>query len=192
MELIDIINKANNLEGVYLDLGFGKGKDAKQIYNLMLENKIKSRDFILIDLFEGGDKGIWQKAYDLCNEVKNRLKRTGVYLARDIRKEKLSITQPIALVTIDIEEGTEQALNQVLPLVKKGGVVLLKNYNSNNSESIDNTKYSYLVEHINRALQHTNSTPEVVSNKDYSYIIRDELVRPVQKTKIKRTRSILT
>ena len=192
MELIDIINKANSLEGIYLDLGFGKGKDARQIYSLMLENKIKSRDFILVDLFQGGDKGIWQKAYDLCNEVKNRLKRTGVYIATDVRKEKLNITQPIALVTVDIEDGTEHALNQILPLVKKGGVVLLKNYNSNSSESIDNTKYSYLADHINKALQNTNSTPKVVSNKDYSYIIRDELVRPVIKTKVKRTQSILT
>ena len=192
MELIDIINKANSLEGIYLDLGFGKGKDARQIYSLMLENKIKSRDFILVDLFQGGDKGIWQKAYDLCNEVKNRLKRTGVYITTDVRKEKLNITQPIALVTVDIEDGTEHALNQILPLVKKGGVVLLKNYNSNSSESIDNTKYSYLADHINKALQNTNSTPKVVSNKDYSYIIRDELVRPVIKTKVKRTQSILT
>ena len=192
MELIDIINKANSLEGIYLDLGFGKGKDARQVYSLMLENKIKSRDFILVDLFQGGDKGIWQKAYDLCNEVKNRLKRTGAYIATDVRKEKLNITQPIALVTIDIEEGTEHALNQILPLVKKGGVVLLKNYNSNSSESIDNTKYSYLTAHINKALQNTNSTLKVVSNKDYSYIIRDELVRPVIKTKVKRTQSILT
>ena len=53
MAYTNILNTVDNVDGILLDLGFGKGIDLSSIINDMNEGKIKTRDISLFDSFEG-------------------------------------------------------------------------------------------------------------------------------------------
>ena len=55
MKLVEIAQLADNIDGIFVDLGFGTGRDAREIFKLMLSEDIKRRDSIYVDLFEGGN-----------------------------------------------------------------------------------------------------------------------------------------
>ena len=81
----EILNTVNNIEGILLDIGFGKGIDLSSIISDMNEGSIKTRDICLFDSFQGQpeptdlDEGSFNKgdynrpiqpAYDISNSIK--------------------------------------------------------------------------------------------------------------------------
>lgn len=173
MTLLEVLKLANKVEGSFVDLGFGKGTQAKEIYNFMLDNSITRRNCIFVDQFKGGTQGIWQKAHDLSNEVKNRLKQLSSYQKIDILNESISLSEKPALVNLDLEKNTVEGLKQIFPLLAPNGVIVVRNH----SKEIDKYLTSLII------------ASKVVNLDNFSYIIKKNRT---QSSKIKRTRSVLT
>jgi hypothetical protein len=179
MMLKDILSTVNTINGAYVDLGYGKGTQTKEIYSLMLNESITKRDFILIDLFEGRDKGIWQKAYDQCNEVINRVGTKAKYIKEDITSPSFKLDLPLAIVNIDLGEATIQGLNKIFYNTATGGILLIREYlNPSIKEQID------------KFIKLPDNNCALISKGDYHYIVKG--VQKLKKLDIKRTRSILT
>ena len=53
MAYSNILNTVDNVQGILLDLGFGKGNDLSSIISDMNEGIIRSRDISIFDSFEG-------------------------------------------------------------------------------------------------------------------------------------------
>ena len=179
MKLKDVLKLADTINGAYVDLGYGKGTQTKEIHNLMLNGEITKRDFILVDLFEGRDRGIWQKAYDQCNEVINRVGKKANYLKEDITSPSFKLDQPLAIVNIDLGEATIHGLTKTFYNTAKGGIILIREYLNPS-----------IKEQINKFVKLSDNNCTLISEGDYHYIIKG--VQKLKKLDIKRTRSILT
>lgn len=172
MKVSEVIKLADNIRGSYVDLGFGKGVHSKEIFKLMLDGSIAKRESIYIDLFNGGEEGIWQTAHDLVNEVKNRLSLNAKYSRTNVH-DGIDVPKPVALVNLDLGDINLIALKQILPKMPTDGIVLLREY----SQDIENY------------ISNLNSATRLVRLDNFSYIIKKSLER---NTNIKRTRSVLT
>jgi len=173
MTLLEVLKLADKIEGSFVDLGYGKGVQAKEIFNFMLDDSITRRSCIFVDQFKGGDLGIWQKAHDLSNEVQNRLKKQASYQKINILTESINLFENPALVNLDLEKNNLAGIKQIFPSLVSNGIIVVRNY----SKDID--KY----------LTSITTAYKVVSLDNFSYIIKKS---NTQSTKIRRTRSVLT
>tara|TARA_R110002153_G_scaffold167375_1_gene320070 strand:- start:1805 stop:2335 length:531 start_codon:yes stop_codon:yes gene_type:complete len=173
MKLEEIARLADKIEGAFVDFGFGSGEDARLIFKLMLSDKIRTRDSYYVDLFEGGNKGIWPKAQDLCNELKNRLNKKGDFIKHRIGAAPLSIPSDIALAQLDLGSDNYEGIKELLPKMKKGGIIIIKNYDSN----------------IDKYINEVNSDSTVFKLENISYIIKRSFYTKVETKKVTRTKS---
>lgn len=178
MLLKNIINISDKVQGSYLDIGFGKGVLAREVFNLMHTNNIKRRNIVLVDLFEGGEKGIWQKALDLCNEAQNRLSTKGEYKTTNILTESLDVSDKIAFATYDIGGESHLGLIKVYNALSESGVIIFPNYHPS----------------IGQALSDLGVKDKVQDGVAYKYVVKGKNINipRLKDTNIKRTRSELT
>ena len=170
MKLAEIAQLADNIDGIFVDLGFGTGRDAREIFKLMLSKEIKRRDSIYVDLFEGGNRGIWQKAQDLCNESINRLAKKGDYIKHRLGSSPLSLPA-IGLAQLDLGDNNYEGMKTLLPRMSKGGVIIIRDYN----DAID--------QYINEI----KTDASVFKLENISYIIRRTFFTKVEKKRVRRT-----
>ena len=143
MAYTNILNTVDNVDGILLDLGFGKGIDLSSIINDMNEGKIKNRDISLFDSFEGQPepssideeafaKGDYirpiQPAYDIVNTIK-----ANVCICKGWIEDTLidCISKDIvAAAHIDLigYESTLFSLNNVYKRLAEEGVIIIKDY----------------------------------------------------------------
>ena len=143
MAYTNILNTVDNVDGILLDLGFGKGIDLSSIINDMNEGKIKNRDISLFDSFEGQpepssiDEGAFAKgdyirpiqpAYDIVNTIK-----ANVCICKGWIEDTLidCISKDIVAVAhIDLigYESTLFSLNNVYKRLAEEGVIIIKDY----------------------------------------------------------------
>jgi|TARA_B100000073_G_scaffold306338_1_gene276026 O-methyltransferase len=143
MAYTNILNTVDNVDGILLDLGFGKGIDLSSIINDMNEGKIKNRDISLFDSFEGQPepssideeafaKGDYirpiQPAYDIVNTIK-----ANVCICKGWIEDTLidCISKDIVAVAhIDLigYESTLFSLNNVYKRLAEEGVIIIKDY----------------------------------------------------------------
>lgn len=172
MKLVEIAQLADNIDGVFVDLGFGTGRDAREIFKLMLSMDIKRRDNIYVDIFEGGNRGIWQKAQDLCNESINRLDKKGDYIKHNLGSSPLSLPL-IGLAQLDLGENNYEGIKTLLPRMAKGGVIIVRNYN----------------DAIDQYMNEIKTDATVCKLENISYIIRRSFFTKVEKKNVTRTKS---
>jgi len=143
MAYTNILNTVDNVDGILLDLGFGKGIDLSSIINDMNEGKIKNRNISLFDSFEGQPepssideeafaKGDYirpiQPAYDIVNTIK-----ANVCICKGWIEDTLidCISKDIVAVAhIDLigYESTLFSLNNVYKRLAEEGVIIIKDY----------------------------------------------------------------
>lgn len=172
MKLVEIANLADSVDGVFVDLGFGTGRDAREVFKLMVTEHIKRRDSIYVDLFEGGNQGIWQKAQDLCNEAINRLDKKGDYIKHNLGTSTLSLPA-IGLAQLDLGDNNYEGIKFLIPRMAQGGVIIIRNY----TDAID--------QYINEI----KTDASVFKLENISYIIRKSFFTKIQKKKVTRTKS---
>ena len=172
MKLVEIAQLADNIDGIFVDLGFGTGRDAREIFKLMLSKEIKRRDNIYVDLFEGGNQGIWQKAQDLCNESINRLDKKGDYIKHRLGSSPLSLPT-VGLAQLDLGDNNYEGLKTLFPKMSKGGVIIVRNYN----------------DAIDQYMNEIKTDATVFKLENISYIIRRSFFTKVEKKKVTRTKS---
>lgn len=143
MAYSNILNTVDNVQGILLDLGFGKGNDLSSIINDMNEGIIRSRDISLFDSFEGQpeptnmDDGAFNKgdyirpiqpAYDIVNTIKANVCICKGWI-EDTLIDCIS-DDTVAAAHIDLigYESTLFSLNKVYKRLAEGGVIIIKDY----------------------------------------------------------------
>tara|TARA_B100001109_G_C18701060_1_gene397927 strand:- start:5 stop:604 length:600 start_codon:yes stop_codon:yes gene_type:complete len=143
MAYTNILNTVDNVDGILLDLGFGKGIDLSSIINDMNEGKIKTRDISLFDSFEGQPepsnideeafaKGDYirpiQPAYDIVNTIKANVCICKGWI-EDTLEECIS-KETVAVAHIDLigYESTLFSLNTIYRRLAEQGVIVIKDY----------------------------------------------------------------
>jgi len=139
----EILNTVNNIEGILLDIGFGKGIDLSSIISDMNEGSIKTRDICLFDSFQGQpeptdlDEGSFSKgdynrpiqpAYDISNSIK-----ANICICKGWVEDTLQPCikeEDVAAVHIDVVgyESTLFSLNTSYKSLVQGGVLIIKDY----------------------------------------------------------------
>lgn len=146
------IKPLNNIEGIFVELGFGKGDSASTIVSLMEQKMIKVRDSWFFDSFEGfpspskedlihGDnvaiEGRLKFPIDKANEVSksvDKLKAKGTVVKGYFEHTLLntSTLDRIAVLHLDCDlySSYRTGLNALFDLVVPGGVILFDEYKS--------------------------------------------------------------
>ena len=148
MRLIHIFELANNIEGVFVEVGFGKGDSAKATFDAMNSGRLTKRNSYLIDsfkglhlpttidlsfdssLYEGKDPGRYQIAMDMRYELGNHYSISviksyvGKYLANNYSGET------IACLHIDLPSytATVDALDLFKPFLNRDAIVYVSGY----------------------------------------------------------------
>ncbi len=120
MDFESIFRKADNIEGCFIEAGFGKGKTADIILNLMKEEKIKKRSGYLLDTFvnmhigHAMDRRHLLPGYDI-SVIKGDVKDT-------ISQVNLKIAT--AHIDLDNKPAIKEALVQINNALAKNGIII--------------------------------------------------------------------
>lgn len=168
----NIFKKADNYPGKVAIVGFGNGTYPNFILDLMRQDKIKKRDFIIFDSL---DKRPPQPAYDFRHSVPNNIKKK-VQLIENTLGE---VDSKVGVFYLD-ERDTKILkilLNHFSKSFEDPCQIIVRNYNDTR---ITDTVLSWTA---------SKNTTTVVSTKDFSYFsIKSNLLS----NNPSRTKSILT
>tara|TARA_B110000285_G_C14987119_1_gene544421 strand:+ start:151 stop:1035 length:885 start_codon:yes stop_codon:yes gene_type:complete len=148
MRLINTFKLANNIEGSFVEAGFGRGETTKQVFKAMNNSTILKRDSYLIDSFkgmsiptpvdlsydsrlhEGKDPGRLQVAMDLRYELGNHFSVTVLECFIEPYLISLYKGGPIACLHIDLPSfsATTKTLEIFQPFMAKEGIVYISGY----------------------------------------------------------------
>ena len=148
MRLIRIFELANNIEGVFVEVGFGKGDTAKATFGAMNSGKLTKRNSYLIDsfkglhlpttidlsfdssLYEGKDPGRYQTAMDMRYELGNHhsISVIKTYVGSHLYTNYSGET--IACLHIDLPSytATVDSLELFKPFLNRDAVVYVSGY----------------------------------------------------------------
>lgn len=122
MNLLDILKKADNIEGCFVEIGFGKGKTADVVLNLMKENQIQKRVSYLVDNFRkfpigpAMDRRHLLPGYDI--------KVVKAQIGNKVPKELEGIKIAVLQVDLGNFDANEKVIALLSPLLTKGGVII--------------------------------------------------------------------
>jgi len=179
MNVIEIINLANDQPGAISFLGYTNPLPAREVLTGMINNKIKKRDFY-IDIEPHRDGlNYFPKAKDFSNEVKNRIKTNcSVNNVNESSSEYDS-----AVTFISSFNNVANLLPSIYKKNRVGDIIFIDYYNSDNT--IKSQVDSFLVAE--------NIVSEFANGRNYSYIIKNKVpIKNFVPPKIERTRSQLT
>lgn len=149
MGLINVLKLANNIEGTYVEVGFGKGVTARKAFNKMNEGVITKRQSWLIDSFkgtgtptssdlvfspgisEGYEPGRYQVAMDMRYDLTNPSE--DVFVLQSFATDSLSTKYyggTIACLHIDLPtySGVVATLEALHPKLNLNAVVYIGGY----------------------------------------------------------------
>ena len=183
MQLVEALRKSSNVPGSFVDVGFGYGKFANDILNLIEQKELDPRAFILVDRFnlEGGTVHP-SKAIDFKHRLINVCKH------------------PTTIVRGPVERFLAEALNNTSPAVAHVDIPVLEPYKLSLELCYDSlpyggflfTKYNTPVYHAFEQLaKRTGNLILFADQQKYSYIIKDR-ISTAAASPAKRTQSVLT
>ena len=193
MAYSNILNTVDNVQGIFLDLGFGKGNDLSSIINDMNEGIIRSRDISLFDSFEGQpepssmDEGAFNKgdyirpiqpAYDIVNTIKANVCICKGWI-EDTLIDCIS-DDTVAAAHIDLlgYESTLFSLNKVYKRLAEGGVIIIKDYEN----------YIGVKKAVDKfALDQILSVNKTAISDSTAFIYKPKLNKTVTNKKVNRT-----
>ena len=142
-----VISKVNNLEGTFVELGFGEGRSADFIVWAMNEGLLTKRDIWLYDSFEGfpeptiedksprnAQKGQWKVPIEPALAIKDKIS-TNVEVVKGYVEDTLPDSYkggPIAVLHIDLDlySAYKITLESLYDKVIEGGLILFDEYKS--------------------------------------------------------------
>lgn len=134
MNFKSIFKLADKVEGCFVELGFGKGRTADSILNLMKEGEIKRRKGFLFDKFT---EVPIQPAFDR----ENVLPGIDIKVIKGDIRDTLpnAVTEKIAIAHIDLgdKESTKIALENIHPILTENGIIAFSINNNLVNEAID-------------------------------------------------------
>jgi len=148
MRLVNTFINANDIEGTFVEVGFGRGKSAKTVFNAMNDSTLTKRNSYLIDSFkgaslptvidlkfnpslqEGDDPGRLQVAMDMRFELGNEY---SIAVLKSYVGPTLASSYhggPIAVLHIDLPSysATVEALDVLHPFMNKDAIVYVGGY----------------------------------------------------------------
>lgn len=174
--IINTIRTFDKDPGSLLISGFNKGNKSTALLVAMKSKHIKPRDFFIVDTFQDSP---WQLAFDFCNEVKNRIKKSGEFLKEDFLNLELKKVPSIVLIDHNNTEVCYSAVKKFLTYSSEKAMIICCNTN------ISKTEVTKVIPHgFKKSKVFQLPTKEVVLIKEKSDI--DKIKKPV------RTRSVLT
>tara|TARA_E500000318_G_scaffold104804_1_gene111131 strand:- start:3907 stop:4419 length:513 start_codon:yes stop_codon:yes gene_type:complete len=168
----DILKKADNYPGKIVIVGFGNGTYPNFILDLMRQDKIKKRDFIVLDSL---DKRPPQPAYDFKHSVPNSIKKK-VELIENTLGE---VDSKVGIFFIDERDATKikAILKHYSKFFEDPCQVVIRNYSSN---QLADTILSWTT---------SKNTTTVVRTENFSYFsIKSNLLN----NNPSRTKSVLS
>lgn len=174
--IINTIAEFNKVEGPILISGFPNAIKSFNILNAMKSKTITSRDFYVIDSFE---KSPWQSAFDFCNEVKNKAKKTGTYYKSTFEHVKLTEEPAIVIIDLPTVEECYKAFVSHFNSSAEKSLLIFTNIRVDEKEILNRVPPGFKKSRLTKL-----PTKEVVFLKEKSDI--DKIKKPI------RTRSVLT
>ena len=213
MRLIHIFELANNIEGVFVEVGFGKGDTAKATFNAMNSGKLTKRNSYLIDsfkglhlpttidlsfdssLYEGKDPGRYQVAMDMRYELGNHYSISviksyvGSYLATSYSGET------IACLHVDLPSytATVDTLELFKPFLNRDAVVYVSGYGD--SLGVTRAVDAYIDDNLLNYQFFTHNYGSYIKNKIAPVFYKKpqstrEFAVPENPIEVKRTKTI--
>ena len=142
-----VAKQIDNIEGTFVEMGFGEGYSANQFARLMNEGKIAKRNLWLYDSFTGFPhptkedisprkpfKGEWARPIEPALAIKNKID-TNVEVVKGYFEEVLPQTYtggPIAILHLDCDlySSYKVCLENLYEKVAPGGAILFDEYKS--------------------------------------------------------------
>lgn len=148
MTLIENFKLANDIEGTFVEVGFGRGRTAKSIFDAMNAGTLTKRDSFLFDSFmgsglptpvdlqynseleEGQDPGRYQVAMDMRYELGNHYSIAVVKAYVSAYMITLYSKETIACLHIDLPSysATVEALERFSPYLNKDAIIHISGY----------------------------------------------------------------
>lgn len=142
MNYLDALRSVNNLDGTFVELGFGKGNSLKEFISFMNGGDIDKREIYIYESFNGyrkptvedkeafvekGFKRPIQPAYDIVHTINKK-----VHLVKGYIEDTFS-TQPPSRVAIVHSHlvgylSTQFALKQLASKLLDNGIVIITDY----------------------------------------------------------------
>ena len=149
MRHISIFKIANNIEGTFVEVGFGKGNSAKKVFEAMNDGTLTKRNATLIDsfhglqppttidlsfdssLYEGKDSGRYQVAMDMRYELGNHNSIAVIKAYVSQYMVTLYNKETIACLHIDLPSYSAiiDTLELFKPFLNRDAVVYVSGYN---------------------------------------------------------------
>jgi len=200
MKLVNIFKLGNNIEGNFVEVGFGRGQTAKLVFDAMNSDTLTKRNSTLIDsfrgmglpttidlrydsnLYEGQDPGRYQVAMDMRYELGNHYSISVIKSYVDDHMINLYNKESIACLHIDLPSytATVNTLEYFKQYLNKDAIVYISGYGDSLGITravdtyIDNNELTY------QLFKSTNG-----------YYIKNKIA-PVFYTKPSTTREFLT
>jgi len=97
---VNSLKEANSQPGSLLLIGFNEDL-SYTILNAMKDGKLLKRNITIVDTF---NSVAWQKAFDFCNEVRNKIKHHGEYIKSDPIDVK-HLTPTFTIISSELNEA---------------------------------------------------------------------------------------
>ena len=125
----DVISLVDNVEGDFVEFGFGYGKSARIITDLMKSNSITKRKCWFYDSFKGLFKPK-PKTYQLIDRLKNDPSLDIEFVEGWYQDTAEHHEGKVAVLHLDgdLYESYLYPLTHIYPLVVKGGVIIFDDY----------------------------------------------------------------
>ena len=172
-QILNIIKKADKLEGDFVSIGCGYCEREKDILLAMAADEVTRRKWIILDNFE---KTPPQRAYDFINDVVNYIER-GCKLAKaDIHEdftEEFEGQAALVHYDIDNKDLTVIGISKMFDGLPQNAIIFTDPSNKKTKEGFE----AYADKNKDARL--------VVESKDISYIIK-KVIKPRKPKKVVR------
>lgn len=122
MNIEEIVKKVDKVEGCFVEIGFGKGKTADTILNLMKDGKVKKRTSYLVDSFKSVPIG---PAMDRRHVLPGYdIKVVKALIKDSIPKDLKGINIAVLQVDLGSKEANKKAITALSSLMSKNGIVI--------------------------------------------------------------------
>lgn len=191
----EIIALADNTPGVLVDLGFGKGNSLKSIISWMNNDEVAKRDIQIYESFngypepssedqsyfsKGGFKRPPQPAYDIRHTIRKKVTLVKGYVESTIKNYN-GPTISVLHCHLGPYRSTLHILDELYRHVNIGGVIIVDGY----------TEFPGTKAAVDKFVNDNKLMKFFGTQENFSYIKKSP-IKKLTKTKVSRTRSVLT
>ena len=120
MEYLDKLSDYDNVEGSIIDTTY---TTSRKYIDLVLENKIKSRNYFIINKYEFKP---WHPAYDFTNSVKNELRMKSGLIKESLEEKHLNLLKKYAIVILNAEDSDLRLIRIAFDHLEEGGAIIVR------------------------------------------------------------------